>query len=332
MAVIIGVALLLGVGGLIWWLHARHFETTDDAFIDGHIIHVSPRVAGRVISLNVNDNELVPADKVVINIDPAPFEAALNQAKAAQQQAEAKLEQAKADQIVAQANSEQARADVLVAEANATNAARDLTRYQNLMPAARSQQQLDAATAAQQSTAANLVAAKKRVASVEAQVQSAATNVEAARAAVSAAVAQVQQSSLDLQYTQVTAGQRGFVTRRTVEAGNFVQVGQDLMTIVQPDVWVTANYKETQLRRMRRGQEVTIHVDAYPDRKLKGHVDSIQTGTGAVFSLLPPENATGNFVKIVQRIPVKIVFDDDPNGRDYVLSPGMSVEPRVKVR
>ena len=156
---------------------------------------------------------------------------------------------------------------------------------------------------------------------------------DAAVASVDAAKAQLDQAQLDLSYTKVVAGHSGRVTRRTVEVGNYVALGQELLDIVSTDVpndiWVTANFKETQLAHMEKGQPVTITIDAYPDDKLHGHIDSIQNGSGAVFSLLPAENATGNYVKVVQRVPVKIIIDDQPR---HLLSPGMSVEPEVDVR
>jgi membrane fusion protein (multidrug efflux system) len=329
LTVMIVVTLLLIAGGVIWWLMTRNYESTDDAFIDGNIVQVAPRVAGRVRSLNVNDNEFVYADTVVIDIDPAPFQATYDNAAAAVQQAQANVEQAKANVAVQEANAGQAKADVAAAQATAVNAESDYRRYLALAPPARAQQQVDSATSNYKNAEAQVVAAQAKAASVDAQVQAARTAVDAAVAAVAAAKAQLDQAALDLQYVRVTAGQDGFVTRRTVQKGNYVQVGQELLDIVPKDVWVTANFKETQLRYMRPGQPVTITVDAYPSRKYKATVQSLQTGTGSVFTTLPPENATGNFVKIVQRVPVKIVFDEP---LDRVFAPGESVEPSVDIR
>jgi membrane fusion protein (multidrug efflux system) len=162
-------------------------------------------------------------------------------------------------------------------------------------------------------------------------VKAAQTTVNAAIASVNAAKSQVEQAELELSYCKVVAGHAGRVTRRQVEVGNYVEVGQEIVDVVPtdlPDIWVTANFKESQLAHMRVGQQVTISVDAFPDQKLRGHVDSIQNGTGAVFSLLPAENATGNYVKVVQRIPVKIVLDEQPR---HLMSPGLSVEPEVDI-
>lgn len=329
----IGVALVLIIAGSIYLVEASHYETTDDAFIDGRIARIAPRVAGKVLSLNVTDNQIVSADQTLVVIDPAPFEVKLKQAIASQAQARAQLEQSSANLEVAKANADQADADVVVAQANSLNAKQDFDRFTKLAPAARSQQQLDLATANQRSTDAQVTAAQKKADAMRAQVKSAEKTVDAADASVQAANAMVEQAQLDLSYTKVVAGHSGRVTRRTVEVGNYVAVGQELLDVVPTDVpddvWVTANFKETQLRHMQRGQGVTITIDAFPDDKLHGHVDSIQNGTGAIFSLLPPENATGNYVKVVQRIPVKIVLDEQPR---HLISPGMSVEPEVDVR
>jgi membrane fusion protein (multidrug efflux system) len=327
LSVMIGVVVILTVAGIILWLVMRNYEETDDAYIDGHIVHVAPRVPGRVLSLNVNDNQLVEAGTVVIEIDPADFMVAHDRAVAAQQQAEARLQQAQANELVAEANAAQAHADVTVAQANATNAEEDFRRILRLQPEARTQQQVDQITANQQSSAATVLAQQKKAASMDAQTQAAKTAITAAQADIASAKANVEQADLNLRYCSVTAGQAGFVTRRTVEAGDYVQVGQELLDIVPRDVWVTANYKETQLTNMKPNQTVSISVDAFPGHDYRGHVNSIQTGSGAVFSVLPPENATGNFVKIVQRVPVKILFDET---LDHILAPGMSVETTVK--
>ncbi len=330
MLIVAGVAIVFGI---FYVVHLEHFESTDDAFIDGRISHIGPRVAGKVLELRVTDNQEVSADQPLIVIDPKPFQVKLDQAKASQLQAEAQLQQSAANLQVAIANAEQADADVVVADANAKNAQQDYDRFNRIERAARSQQQVDSATAAQRSTVAQVTAAQKKADSMHAMVKAAEKTRDAVAASVELAKAQVEQAALDLSYTTVVAGHKGRVTRRTVEVGNYVSVGQELMDVVPTDVpddvWVTANFKETQLAKMRRGQRVTISVDAYPDEQLTGHIDSIQNGTGAVFSLLPSENATGNFVKVVQRVPVKIILDTQPR---HLLSPGMSVDPQVDVR
>ena len=332
MTILIAVLLAAALGGtyLGWWSY--HYEYTDDAFIDGRIIRVGPRVAGKVARLLVDDNQFVDANSTLIEVDPQPFQVRKDQQVAAEKQAEAQQAQAEAQLLVSQAMADQADADVTVAQANANNAQRNFDRFQKVSEQARSKQQLDQATADQKATAATVTAQQKRADSMHAQVKAAQTTVDAAVASVNAAKSQVEQADLDLSYCHVVAGHKGRVTRRRVEVGNYVEVGQEVVDVVPTDapedIWVTANFKESQLAHMQRGQHVTISVDAYPDQKLNGHVDSIQNGTGAVFSLLPPENATGNYVKVVQRIPVKIVLDDQPR---HLLSPGLSVEPEVDV-
>jgi membrane fusion protein, multidrug efflux system len=333
LSVMIAVALLGTVAGILYLIHASNFESTDDAFIDGRISHISPRVAGKVLELNVTDNQIVSADQPLILIDPEPYKVKVHEAEGALAQAEAQLQQAIANLEVAIANAAESDAEVIVAQANAKNAQQDYERFSKLEPAARSQQQLDNATANQRSSDAQVTAAQKKTDATHAQVSAAEKTRDAAKAAVKSAQAQLEQANLDLSYCTVIAGHAGRVTRRTVEVGNYVSVGQEIMdvvgTAVPDDIWVTANFKETQLAKMERGQPVTISVDAFPDEKLYGHVDSVQNGTGAVFSLLPPENATGNYVKVVQRVPVKIILEGQPR---HMLSPGMSVDPEVDVR
>jgi membrane fusion protein, multidrug efflux system len=330
LAAILLIAII--IGGVLWWLNARRYESTDDAFIDAHMGRVAPQVPGRVLHVLVTDNQAVTPGQLLVEIDPADLQAKLDQALATEAQAAAGVVQAKAQQAVSAANTAEAEAQVAVAEANATNAATQLKRDQAL--AAQqvvSRQQLDNDTANARSTAANLAAAQKRFASAQAQEAVAASQVVAAEANQKAASAQLEQARLNRSYTQVMAGETGRVAHVNVAVGDYVQVGQNLMALVPSLIWITANFKETQLDLMRPGQPVDIHVDAYPEKIFHGHLDSVQPGSGAAFSLLPPENATGNYVKVVQRVPVKIVFDDPPDP-DRPLGPGMSVEPQVKVR
>jgi membrane fusion protein (multidrug efflux system) len=320
------------VGGVLWWLDARRYESTDDAFIDAHMGRVAPQVPGRVLHVLVTDNQPVTPGQPILEIDPVDLQAKLDQATANETQAAAALAQAKAQLAVSQANTEEAQAQVAVAEANAINAATQLKRDQAL--AAQqvvSRQQLDNDTANARSTGANLAAAQKRVVSAQAQEVVAAAQVAAAEANLKAASAQLEQARLNRSYAQIAAAETGRVAHINVAVGDYVQAGQNLMALVPSRIWITANFKETQLDLMRPGQPVAIHVDAYPEKIFHGHVDSLQPGSGAVFSLLPPENATGNYVKVVQRVPVKIVFDD-PADPDRPLGPGMSVEPQVTVR
>jgi membrane fusion protein (multidrug efflux system) len=328
---VLAIVIIGGVAGGIWyWSYTRQFETTDDAFIDAHITTVSPKVAGLVVEIppEVDDNRLVAAGAKLLQIDPRDFELQVSLAKAALLSAQGKLEQSQAQVKVAEANAASARADVQTAEANANVAANDLRRYTALDPRAVSRQQLDTSTASASSTAAIVEANRKKADAAEAQIKLAATQVDTARADVETARVNLANAELQLSYATITAPLAGLVTRKDVQTGAYVQVGQALMSIVPQEVFVTANFKETQLAHMHRGDRVDVEVDALPGRTFHGHLDSIQDGSGARFSLLPPENATGNYVKVVQRVPVKIVFDDKPQDLQG-LGPGMSVEPKV---
>jgi len=416
------VLLVAVVFGLRYWAYARTHETTDDAFIDGHIVQVSPKVSGYVAKVYVADNQQVKEGDLVAELDARDYDARLEQAKAAlaaglarEREAQAgvsltraqtranvqqsssgvqqarsgvesaraaaaaersKIGQTSAGVATAQAVVAQAEAQVAAAQAEANRAAADVQRYQELFSKDEvSRQRLDQAIAEAQTAAANLEAARRRVAAAEAQVaearsaeaaqseqaRRAQTLVGGAQAAVGEALgklaqagageqqvavsqaqaetagasieqlrAAVEQAELELSYTKIYAPESGRVTRKAVEEGALVQPGQPLMAVVSGDVWVTANFKETQLNDIRPGQPVEITVDAYPGRTFKAHVDSIQMGTGARFSMIPPENATGNYVKVVQRVPVKIVFDEPPDP-NHLLAPGMSVTPEVKI-
>jgi membrane fusion protein (multidrug efflux system) len=332
MILVIGSMVLLA-GVLAYWLHERQFEDTDDAFIDGHIVQVSPtKVSGYVDQLLITDNQLVHAGDLLLVIDPRDYRLAVEEARAAQATAEGKLQQADAQVAAAEAQAKAARADVAAAEATAQNASVDLLRNRNLAPrGAVSMQTLDNSQATASTSTAQASAAQQRAAAAESQYDLAKSERVTSVAQLDEARVQVRQAELNLAYTRILAPITGRVTNRTVDKGNYVQPGQSLFALVEPDVWVTANFKETQLTLMRVGQPVEVRVDAFPAHWLRAHVDSFQRGSGARFSLLPAENATGNYVKVVQRVPVKIVFDQP--APDYmILGPGMSVEPRVTVR
>jgi membrane fusion protein (multidrug efflux system) len=326
---IVVVALL--VGGTLYWLDARHFESTDDAAVDGYMTQMAPRVAGQVTKLLFVDNQHVSAGQPLVVIDPRDIQAKLDQARAQQGSAEATLQQAQAQVVVQQASVDQAAANVLVSEADLLQAKQDYDRFQAINPHAVTRQQIDAATATYHSAQAKLEASRQTVGGAKAQVTAAQAQVLAAQASLKQAQANTQAAELQLSYCTIVAPVAGLVTHRSVDAGSYVSPGQPLFALVQDDRWVTANFKETQLANMRQGQPVDLTVDSVPSITFHGKVDSFQAGTGTVFSTLPAENATGNYVKIVQRLPVKIVFDD-PRIKDYPLAPGMSVTPRVRVR
>jgi membrane fusion protein (multidrug efflux system) len=331
LVIVLGGLAAAGIG-VMWWLDARGYESTDDAFIDAHMVRVAPQVAGRVAKVAVDDNQAVVPGQLLIGIDPAPFQARLDQAEANKANAAGLLAQARARRLVVFAGADQARAQIGVAEANATNALAQRRRAESLIAKqVASQQALDDAVAAANRTSAALIAAQRALEAAEAEFNVTTSQIDTARAALRSAEAQVEQARLDLSYTEVVAAEAGTIARTNVSLGDYVQVGQNLIALVPFKVWITANFKETQLDLMRVGQPVEIRIDAYPDKTFHGHVDSFQRGSGPAFSLLPPENATGNYVKVVQRVPVKIVFDDPPDP-SRPLGPGMSVVPRVKVR
>ena len=375
------VLVIAAVGALLWWLHSRQYEDTDDAQVDGHISQIGSRVGGYIAAVNVEDNQEVQAGQVLVEIDPRDYQVALDRARAelADSQAQAlaanynipitsvatksQIESAEADVRNAQSavaaahkNLDAARAKARAATANNVKAQNDVQRYKGLVERdVISKQQYDAAVAAAQSTFAdvqssedNVIAAQEAVTQAEARVVQAQANLRnagtgprqvnvtqaratSAKSTAAKNEAELEQAQLNLQYTKITAPSHGIVGHRTAEAGQYVQAGQALMSLVDIDnVWITANFKETQLRHMSSGQPVEIKVDA-SGRKYKGKVLAIGGASGSRFSLFPPENATGNYVKVVQRIPVRIVLDPDQN-KDHSLRPGMSVEPSVKVR
>lgn len=267
----------------------------------------------------------------LVLIDPRDFQVRLDQAGAQQANAMAQLAQANAQLAVQHANLDQAQANVVVAEAEQAQAKKDDDRYNALGPHAATQQQIDNANASLRSANAKLDAAHQAVAGAQAQLLAGQAQVVGAQAAVQQAKANVDAARLQLSYCTITAPVAGRVTHRTVDVGNYINPGQAMFAIVQDWLWVTANFKETQLGMMHPGEPVAIEIDAFPDADFHGHVDSFQAGTGSAFSVLPAENATGNYVKVVQRLPVKIVFDGSAP-EERLLAPGMSVVPYVTVR
>ncbi len=330
-AVIVTIAIFLValIAGVIWYLHARHFENTDDAFIDGHPVAVSPEVTGNIVSVPVTDNQVVHAGELLAEIEPRDYSAAVQQAQAQIEQAQASIDSSAAQIEAQKAQVHQAEKQVEEAQAALSYAHDQDARAQDLVRrgagtvqnAQQSASDLISKQAALDAAAAARVAAERQVGVLEAQVNSAKAQRDQAQAQKATAEA-------NLTRTQLHATVDGRVTRLTAAVGAAATPGQALMILVPIDLWVTANFKETQLTDMRPGQPVDIEIDAY-GRTFPGHVDSIQAGSGTAFSLLPAENATGNYVKVVQRIPVKLTFDTRP---DVEIGPGMSVVPSVRVR
>ncbi len=336
--IIVGVlALTLAVWGLNRYLYSRHHVSTDNAQVDGHITLIAPRIAAFVTRILVDDNQHVQAGDTLVMLDDRDLKVTLQQAEADLHQAEAavgsrgRAGQTQAELQATRAEAASAQASVGAAEADYHKAAADVERYRKL--AAQkivSAQQFDAAEAAAAQAAAKLEAARRQAAAAGSQVSASGAAVRSADAHLAAAQAAVENTKLQLSYAYITAPVSGTVARRNAEVGALVQVGQTLMSIVPDEnVWVTANLKETQLTHVRVGDRATFTVDAYPGRKFAGRVESLSPATGARFALLPPDNATGNFTKVVQRVPVRIAVDQ-PAGAPVPLRPGMSVDVTIE--
>ena len=336
--IILGVVVIIMViVALVWWLMTKDQINTDDAFTEGDAVTIAPKISGYVTNLAVKDNQLVKKGQLLVQIDPRDATAQRDQAQAQLGVAVSQLHQAQVQYDLSKvqypAQLAQAQAQQARAEASLLNATADFRRQRGVDPRATSQQNIDTASAQLRSAKADLENAKAQVqvaAQVELQIRQAETNVEARQQQVEQAKAQLETANLNLSYADVRAPYDGYVTMRNVQLGTLVQAGSSLFSIVSPNIWIAANFKESQLERMRPGNKVVIKVDAYPDIELHGHVDSVQQGTGSRFSAFPAENATGNYVKIVQRVPVKIVIDSglDPN---QPLPLGLSVDPTVTV-
>jgi membrane fusion protein (multidrug efflux system) len=376
--VILGV---VAIGGLLFWLHARQFETTDDAEVDAHLNAISSRTDGTIIRVYVEDNQIVKPGDPLVDLDPRDYQVSLDQALAQLAQArsmvfaqqpnvpltevenvthistgEADVATAQAALAAAERDRESYAAKLAEAEANAARARADLGRYKQLIAkeevsqqeydqvaaSANAQQAVVARSRADLEVAAQVIDQRRaQLAQVQSKLaqsrRSAPQQIALRRAAVASeeasaktAQVQVEQARLNLGYTKIAAPVSGIAMKRSAEVGAHVAAGQQLLTIAQiDDVWVTANFKETQLRNIRPQQPAKLHVDSL-DRDFDGYVENVGGSTGAVSSVLPPENATGNYVKIVQRIPVRLRFKKNQKGLE-LLRPGMSVEPEVRI-
>lgn len=306
--IIIGIIALISIGAIV---NASYYESTEDAYVETHTVSVAPKVSGQVIKMYVTDNQQVKEGDLVAEIDPRDYSAKLGEVSA-------KYEST----LLKQKN---AKAVFNAADSQIQLAKRNLDRYTELYNSgAASKLEYDNAKTSYDNALANLTQAKESLLSKE--------NNRVADADLKELTAKKQQANLALSYTKIYAPQSGSVANKTIEKGAFVSTGQPLFTIVPNNVWIVANFKENQLRHMKIGQDVEIKVDTYPDKIFKGKVDSIQRISGAKSSLFPPENAVGSFVKIVQRIPVKIVFTEDIDPKKYTIVSGMSVEPKVRVK
>lgn len=331
-AFVIGLVLSIAVvgGGYLYWNYSEHFQYTDDAFIASRQIGIAPKVLGYITQVPVTDNQHVAQGEVIARIDDRDFQVALEQAnaqvtaaRASIQNITAQIGMQRAQIIASEAQVEQVQAALVFAQQQAARFD-DLARQgagsmQNAQQYGSQLRQQEATVKAAQAT---LDVAKRQIEALKAQLAN-------AQASLTQAIAQRDQSELNLSYTTVTAAQAGRIVNLTAAVGEFAQAGTNLTMFVPDEIWVTANFKETQLDAMRPGQPVTLSVDAYPERRIVGRVASVQPGSGTAFSLLPAQNATGNYVKVVQRVPVKIVIDDPPG--DVALGPGMSVVPSVRI-
>jgi membrane fusion protein (multidrug efflux system) len=332
------IVVLLILGGLIWWFATRNQVSTDDAYTDGDAVTIAPKVSGYVVVMNLGDNKFVHKGDLLIKIDPRDYQAQLDQANAQLGLAKAQLNAAQVQLDIARvqypAQLTQAKAQEQSAQASLAQTRAAYERQRAVDVRATSQQNIDTATAQQKSALANVAQAQAQVKTaslVPQQISQAQATVEERRQQVEQAEAQVEAAALNLSYSELRAPADGWVTKRNVQYGTFLQAGTSIFSLVTTTVWVTANFKESQLERMRPGDPVDVSVDAYPDLKLHGHVDSIQLGSGSRFSAFPAENATGNFVKIVQRVPVKILIDSGMQP-DLPLPLGLSVVPKVMLK
>lgn len=300
--------LIIAIIGIA--INESRFVSTDDAYVETHVVMLAPKVSGQVIDVFVQDNQVVKEGDLIAEIDSADYKTKVGESSA------------RYDMAIFKQNN--AKANFAAATSEIDLAKKDLERYTALYAdGAVPKQQLDQAQIQYDAAKARLMQANQNLLSIN--------NNRVADAELKQLASTKQQSELNLSYTKIFAPQGGYITNKNVEKGAYVQVGQPLMAIVPEKVWVVANFKENQLENMKPGQEVEIKIDTYPRKVFKGKVDSIQRSSGAKSSLFPPENAVGSFVKIVQRIPVKIVFDEQIDPR-YIIVPGMSAQPKVRVK
>jgi len=335
--VVIGAVIaVLGLFfGIRYWMYASTHEDTDDAYVTGYTHQISTRITGTVEQVLVDDNWHVTAGQPLLKLDPRDYEVALTQARASYLQAKAQLVQATAQIPLVEAQLAQAQAQADSSKANSDYLERTFERNSQLFYQGRgviSKQDLDNAQSQAETNLATYKANLAAVSVAKENLKVAQAQQQAASAQVDAAQAQVQNAELQLSYCTVVAPVSGRIAEKTVQTGNRVSVGQALMAVVEDNVWILANLKETQLERVRVGQPVDIKIDALPHYRFKGRVDSLQPGSGSNFALLPPDNATGNFIKIVQRVPVKILFDPESIKavRDKIV-PGLSTTPSIAV-
>jgi membrane fusion protein (multidrug efflux system) len=335
----IALAIALATWGVRRWIYSRNHVSSDNAQVDGHITAIAPRIAGFIDRVLVDENQHVRLGDTLVVLDRRDLMNRLEQAEADLRNAEAAVGsrqgtgQAQAQLQATRSEAASAQATIAAAEANFRQANADYERYRGLAASKIvSAQQLDAAQTARDAAAANLEAARRQASAAGSQVSASGAAVRAADAKLASAQSAVDNARLQLSYTTLLAPDAGIVAKRNAEPGALVQIGQNLLSLVpEENVWVTANLKETQLAKVQVGDEAEFSVDAYPGRTFHGKVESLSPATGARFALLPPDNATGNFTKVVQRVPVRVAVDNtaDP---EHPLRPGMSVEVTITTR
>ncbi|RKD20090.1 secretion protein HlyD [Pelobium manganitolerans] len=328
LAVLIVIGAVFGIKEYIYF--SKHVDT-DDAQIDGDISPVVSRVGGYVDSIYFEENQHVDANQLLVKLDDRELKVKLEQAQAGKQSALANVNVSETVVSSTAANVGTAKANVEIAQAKANKANKDFVRYQNLVKdGSVTQQQFDQAKAEKEAADASLQAAKTQYEAVKKQVNTSQSQVSAASSNINLRSADIDYAKLMLSYTRITAPTSGIVSNKNIQIGQLIQPGQALFSIVNDgSIYVTANFKETQLEKLKEGQLVDIEVDAFPDAEITGHIYNFSPATGAKFSLLPPDNATGNYVKVIQRVPVKIKIDD--NKIMSKLRPGMSVNVSVHI-
>lgn len=329
------VPILTGITFLLFGIfsifYSFYYQSTDDAFIEGKVVSIAPKVSGEIVELYVDDNDYVKEGQIIAQIDKRDYEVKVEQAKANLEEAIAELDVRKSEIEKSKANLDQANQNLVSNKSKLDFAIKDYNRYNSLNKyGICTKQEHESSIKNHDVATANYKESQDKTRAYQALVKNSQSQHQVTQAKIDKLKAELEQAKLNLEYTTIIAPQEGCVSSRSVEKGNYVQIAQPLMTLVSSKVWVIANFKETQITNMKKGQPVNIKIDTYPHKKFKGQIDSIQKASGAKASLFPPENAVGSYVKIVQRIPVKITFTEDYS--NYNIAPGMSVVPTVKVK
>lgn len=322
------VFIFLGIFGLIY---SNFYQSTDDAFVEAHMVYFSPRVSGQIIELNVDDNKEIKKGEIIAQIDDKDYKTALLNAQAKLEKAQSDLKISSSDIEKMSAINSQSKNDIESAKSKLEYANSDYIRYKMAyQDGSVTKQDIDNATKNLEVARAQYNAAQDNLKATKSAYESSLSKKTSQNAEIKRLLAEVEQAKLNLSYTTLISPINGIITNKNIEVGSYVQNAHPILTIVPHDVYIIANFKETQVAKMKKGQKVTIKIDSFGSRKFKGHIDSIQKASGAKASLFPPENAVGSYVKVVQRIPVKILFDEDIS--DLNIVPGMSVVPCVKIK